>query len=208
MFCMCVPWELNLQPFALLTQCSTTEPQEHFLIMNRKQEGPCMGTRGRETQDMGTQVWHNPPPPNRHVPRHTTSNGEGGWALWRPQGTWSLDRWPIPGPTAEQGAWAAMVDPGTWAAMVDTGTTWAMAGSPPKKLLVRSQFGGALGKRRHLGPLWWALLRSGLWRRVLWRQGFLWALWRRGFLGALCRHIFLGAPWRCGLLGELLGCIN
>ncbi len=25
---MCVPWELNPQPFALLTQCSTTEPQE------------------------------------------------------------------------------------------------------------------------------------------------------------------------------------
>ncbi len=25
----CVPWELNPQPFALLTQCSTTEPQEH-----------------------------------------------------------------------------------------------------------------------------------------------------------------------------------
>ncbi len=24
----CVPWELNQQPFALLTQCSTTEPQE------------------------------------------------------------------------------------------------------------------------------------------------------------------------------------
>ncbi len=24
---MCVPWELNPQPFALLTQCSTTEPQ-------------------------------------------------------------------------------------------------------------------------------------------------------------------------------------
>ncbi len=23
-----VPWELNPQPFALLTQCSTTEPQE------------------------------------------------------------------------------------------------------------------------------------------------------------------------------------
>ncbi len=23
---MCVPWELNPQPFALLTQCSTTEP--------------------------------------------------------------------------------------------------------------------------------------------------------------------------------------
>ncbi len=25
---MFVPWELNPQPFALLTQCSTTEPQE------------------------------------------------------------------------------------------------------------------------------------------------------------------------------------
>ncbi len=29
---MCVPWELNPQPFALLTQCSTTEPQEHTHI--------------------------------------------------------------------------------------------------------------------------------------------------------------------------------
>ncbi len=28
-FSICVPWELNPQPFALLTQCSTTEPQEH-----------------------------------------------------------------------------------------------------------------------------------------------------------------------------------
>ncbi len=28
-FSMCVPWELNPQTFALLTQCSTTEPQEH-----------------------------------------------------------------------------------------------------------------------------------------------------------------------------------
>ncbi len=27
-FSMCVPWELNPQPFALLTQCSTTKPQE------------------------------------------------------------------------------------------------------------------------------------------------------------------------------------
>ncbi len=26
---MCVPWESNPQPFALLMQCSTTEPQEH-----------------------------------------------------------------------------------------------------------------------------------------------------------------------------------
>ncbi len=29
---MCVPWELNPQPFALLTQCSTTEPQQHKLL--------------------------------------------------------------------------------------------------------------------------------------------------------------------------------
>ncbi len=29
---MCVPWELNPQPFALLTQCSTTEPQEHNVL--------------------------------------------------------------------------------------------------------------------------------------------------------------------------------
>ncbi len=28
---MCVPWESNPQPFALPTQCSTTEPQEHFV---------------------------------------------------------------------------------------------------------------------------------------------------------------------------------
>ncbi len=27
---ICVPWELNPQPFVLLTQCSTTEPQEHM----------------------------------------------------------------------------------------------------------------------------------------------------------------------------------
>ncbi len=27
---MCVPWELNPRPFAPLTQCSTTEPQEHI----------------------------------------------------------------------------------------------------------------------------------------------------------------------------------
>ncbi len=28
-YTVCVPWELNPQPFALLTQCSTTEPQKH-----------------------------------------------------------------------------------------------------------------------------------------------------------------------------------
>ncbi len=29
---MCVLWESNPQPFALLTQCSTTEPQEHMIV--------------------------------------------------------------------------------------------------------------------------------------------------------------------------------
>ncbi len=29
---MCVSWESNPQPFALLTQCSTTEPQEHNIF--------------------------------------------------------------------------------------------------------------------------------------------------------------------------------
>ncbi len=29
---MCVPWELNPQPSTLLTQCSTTEPQEHLYL--------------------------------------------------------------------------------------------------------------------------------------------------------------------------------
>ncbi len=28
---LCVPWELNPQPFALVTQCSATEPQEHII---------------------------------------------------------------------------------------------------------------------------------------------------------------------------------
>ncbi len=31
---MCVPWKSNLQPFALLTQCSTTEPQDIFFIIS------------------------------------------------------------------------------------------------------------------------------------------------------------------------------
>ncbi len=31
---MHVPWELNPQPFVLLTQCSTTEPQEHRQQVN------------------------------------------------------------------------------------------------------------------------------------------------------------------------------
>ncbi len=37
---VCVPWELNPQPFALLTQCSTTEAQGQFVTnMNEGLEG-------------------------------------------------------------------------------------------------------------------------------------------------------------------------
>ncbi len=32
---MCVPWELNPQPFALLTQCSTTEPHRDTMHIGR-----------------------------------------------------------------------------------------------------------------------------------------------------------------------------
>ncbi len=32
--CVCVRWELNPWPFALLMQCSTTEPQEHYKVLN------------------------------------------------------------------------------------------------------------------------------------------------------------------------------
>ncbi len=31
-FCICVPWESNPQPFALLTQCSTTEPHRNTVF--------------------------------------------------------------------------------------------------------------------------------------------------------------------------------
>ncbi len=39
---MCVPWELNPQPFALLTQCSTTEPQEPTVAQCVPQNSLCL----------------------------------------------------------------------------------------------------------------------------------------------------------------------
>ncbi len=36
---MCVPWELNPQPFALSTQCSTTEPQDSSCFVSTVQAG-------------------------------------------------------------------------------------------------------------------------------------------------------------------------
>ncbi len=51
-----------------------------------------MGTRGGETRDMGNTGLTVLPPPERCVPHRIPSNGEGGWALWRPQGTRRQDR--------------------------------------------------------------------------------------------------------------------
>ncbi len=45
---------------------------------NGEQEKPYMDIGGRETQDMGTQVWQLLPPPERCIPHRTPSNGEGG----------------------------------------------------------------------------------------------------------------------------------
>ncbi len=46
---MCVPWESNPQPFALLTQCSTTEPQEHQDIESRLLRTLSNRSRGCQT---------------------------------------------------------------------------------------------------------------------------------------------------------------
>ncbi len=46
---MCVPWELNPQPFALLTQCYTTEPQEYiFTYTYTRDVTRSCGTRSRK----------------------------------------------------------------------------------------------------------------------------------------------------------------
>ncbi len=37
---MCVPWESNPQPFELLTQCSTTELQEHCTLEHLQIRAP------------------------------------------------------------------------------------------------------------------------------------------------------------------------
>ncbi len=37
---MCVRWELNPQPFALLMHCSTTEPHENMNITRKKEHSP------------------------------------------------------------------------------------------------------------------------------------------------------------------------
>ncbi len=46
---MCVPWELNPQPFVLLMQCSTTEPQKHIYML--KLSGTFMAVSSQTQQD-------------------------------------------------------------------------------------------------------------------------------------------------------------
>ncbi len=82
--------------------------------------------------------------------RRTTSNGEGGWALWRPQGTWRKGRWP-PGRCPFWDQW--------WSR--DLGQPWRIKGllwpwwlAPPKIFLGGSTFRGHLGSadsRGHSG---------------------------------------------------------
>ncbi len=56
-------------------------------LINLKRTGtgrPNKGTRGGETRDKGNTGLTVLPPPERCVPHRIPSNGEGGWALWRP----------------------------------------------------------------------------------------------------------------------------
>ncbi len=63
--------------------------------MNRKQEGPYMVTRGRETQDMGTQVWHQLGImlQNKSVTIIITNN-MCMWSSFKPASVWWGQQWP------------------------------------------------------------------------------------------------------------------
>ncbi len=63
---MCVPWELNPQPIALLTQCSTTEPQEHLYheILRKKSELGDVNVQLREKKLNG---WKRLPVMTQHI---------------------------------------------------------------------------------------------------------------------------------------------
>ncbi len=55
---MCVPWELNPWPFALLTQCSTTEPQEHRQQKNNIQIGNVQNSKNTMQYRSDVQIWN------------------------------------------------------------------------------------------------------------------------------------------------------
>ncbi len=70
---MCVPWESNPQPFALLTQCSTTEPQE--LIANLQKSKADSEKKGLQyyitwnwATEFDTIFSHSDPKPAAQIP--------------------------------------------------------------------------------------------------------------------------------------------
>ncbi len=85
---MCVPWESNPWPFALLTQCSTTEPQElvaapllsHTLIVINA----CVSVSREDVEDAG---------PVAHFPQfsYSASIRESDWLrpIMHHDGLWS-----------------------------------------------------------------------------------------------------------------------
>ncbi len=67
---MCVPWELNPQPFALLTHCSTTEPQEQDHVQDHVLVTPL------HTSDHFLLTLNlNMIPDTSHTPPHVTFRG-------------------------------------------------------------------------------------------------------------------------------------
>ncbi len=155
---------------------------------------------GRETQGRGRQTVTLPPPPNRRVPRRITSKGEGGWALWRPQGTCSPGRWP-PGQCPFREPWRVRGLGRPWRSG-ELEWPWWIRG------LRRPWRSGELGwpwwirglrrpwRSGELGWPWWI---RGL--RRPWRSGELgWPWWIRG-LRRPWRSGELGWPWWIGELG-------
>ncbi len=50
---MCVPWELNPQPFAFQMECFTTEPQEHTI----QEGGGAEAMQGEGQKARSTWKW-------------------------------------------------------------------------------------------------------------------------------------------------------
>ncbi len=127
-----------------------------------------MGTRGRETQDMGNTGLTLLPPPEWCIPHRTPSNREGGVGRRSGGLKGHGDRTgqeasraaPVPGPTAERGARAAMAGPPPRLRPQPPPQPLRLEPYyPPKKKFLGESRGsvgylGALWKRGHLGALW------------------------------------------------------
>ncbi len=143
---------------------------------DRKQEGPYKGV---ETQGKGRQSLTLPPPSNRRVPRRTTSKGEGGWALWRPQG-----------PGDRTGDLQGGARSGTHGGSGDLRWPWRIR-RPWRIRGFRRPW-----RSRVLGRPWRI---RGFWRP--WRSRVLRRPWRSRELGMPpWRSRKLGRPWRIGEL--------